>query len=114
MDGELYHYGVIGMKWGIRRNPTKTYVKAKKKLAKAERKAVKATKRAKRRDRSIFVSDERAYKSLRKANKRNRKVQKLKRAMDIAFKDVDKKHIDEGRAILAEIRRNRKKNESTL
>ena len=28
---ELQHYGVLGMKWGVKRNPTKAYIKASKK-----------------------------------------------------------------------------------
>lgn len=34
---ELYHYGVIGMKWGVRKNPVKAYAKAKRKQQKLER-----------------------------------------------------------------------------
>lgn len=33
-NSELTHYGVLGMRWGVRRNPTKAYTKAKKKREK--------------------------------------------------------------------------------
>ena len=38
-NNELMHYGVLGMKWGVRRGRSdKVYVKAQKKMAKLDRK----------------------------------------------------------------------------
>lgn len=45
MDQELCHYGVKGMKWGVRRNPSKAYVKASKKRAKLDDKYEKTTRK---------------------------------------------------------------------
>lgn len=39
---ELKHYGVLGMKWGVRKNPVKAYAKAKRKQQKLERRIDKA------------------------------------------------------------------------
>lgn len=36
-DNELKHYGVKGMKWGVRKNPAKAYSKASRKLNKLNR-----------------------------------------------------------------------------
>lgn len=33
-QNELQHYGVLGMKWGVRKNPSKAYARAVKKKEK--------------------------------------------------------------------------------
>ena len=40
-NNELKHYGVIGMKWGVRKNPAKAYAKSTKKRKKLESKYAK-------------------------------------------------------------------------
>lgn len=41
MEDELKHYGVVGMKWGVRKNPQKAYSKAVKKLERLDKKVQK-------------------------------------------------------------------------
>ena len=99
---ELKHYGVPGMKWGVRRNPQKAYAKASKKLQKLddkvtkfEKKADKASVKADKKAASHFSSDdakvEAAVNAREKAARLSKRVTKAKkwyRAMEKAFADT--------------------------
>lgn len=105
----LAHYGVKGMKWGVRRNPSKAYNKAVKKAKKIENKATKLEvkgdkklyKSSKKMARATDMNDyKKAVKLQLKGNKYNLKSAKLKkkglkwkREMDKVFKDYDIKKV---------------------
>lgn len=75
-DKELYHYGVIGMKWGIRRN------RASKAFAKASKKANKIDKKA---SDKLLESAKLANKSM-KMERRATSEKKYKKARKVQFK----------------------------
>lgn len=49
-ENELEHYGVLGMKWGIHKDPQRAYERANKKLEKLDKKATKAGAKATRKE----------------------------------------------------------------
>ena len=85
---ELCHYGVIGMKWGVRRNPSKAYAKAVRKKHKIDAKSAKlgvkgakmqleATKKMSKATSMSTMKD--GLKAQAKANKKTLKSEKLQK-----------------------------------
>lgn len=102
---ELQHYGVLGMKWGVRRgNTSQAYAKASKKLNKLddkiEKRQIKARKKTEKAERKEYgLSTERgrikakkkAKKADYKAAKSIRKAQKWVNSMESTFANTDMK-----------------------
>lgn len=102
---ELQHYGVLGMKWGVRKNPSRAYAKAVKKKEKLEKKStdlnLQAAKyRSKALKKSAKATSEKQHQKARKlefkANKLSLQSAKLEqkglkwaKAMDKTFAGYD-------------------------
>lgn len=65
----LKHYGVLGMKWGVRRNPEKAFIKARKKMNRLDARQEKRQKKAVSKKYSFFTSFRRAQELGFKADK---------------------------------------------
>lgn len=78
----LQHYGVLGMKWGVRHNPERAYSKAKKKIEKYQKKVDKHTAKAEKHmgkaaaksSRFFFRNDAAAGRHMRKSRRHSGKA----------------------------------------
>lgn len=57
---DVEHYGVLGMKWGVRKDPERAYKRANKKLSALDKKAVKAGARATKKEAKSLQRQQRA------------------------------------------------------
>ena len=103
-SSELYHYGVLGMKWGIHRGRTEqAYAKASKKLSKLDEKVDKAEAKARKRKgqadataasilgtrRRVEKAEAKAKKASAKAAIRLRKAERWYKSMEKNFANTD-------------------------
>lgn len=83
-DSELQHYGVLGMKWGVRKDPDTAYSKAGAKLEKLDKKAQKLSAKGSRREQRALYKQGRASSAiLFKKTKARRAANATKKAVAV-------------------------------
>lgn len=117
-NNELYHYGVLGMKWGVRRDPSKAFAKSSRKANRLKKKSVSANLKSaklisKALKTEIKATNEKGYEKARKmrmkaraldvkASKNALEAEKWVNTMEQVFSgtkltDISAKHFNTGR-----------------
>lgn len=103
-ESDLTHYGVLGMKWGVRKNPQKAYTKANKKLHSLRGKSVALNLKAQKKKARVYRrwSDPETYSrklhriSLMevKSEKYAKRAERWSKQMDKVFATIPLSQID--------------------
>lgn len=71
LDEALAHYGVMGMKWGVRKDPERAYSKAREKSDSLRKKArISSQKKVEKASKKTKKTSAKLYKAIKKYNKR--------------------------------------------
>lgn len=81
---ELYHYGVLGMRWGVRHDKQRAYKRAKKKLSKIDSKVQKkrsmaneSYQKGQKKMKGLFANEKKARKFFENSSQLQREVLRL-------------------------------------